>query len=318
MTEERGSSGSPFVRGVGNVLRFLLRLVFVLVIGALIGLGLFYGVPWVYRRVAWPVQENSARIAILEEQVAKNSENIFDHRRALQRRIVDLETEVAELQEEVAVQVQDQEELAEQGQQLVQRITTLEDDLKTGLETQQQDMEQLRSDVSSETSDLEREVEGIREEVEGVREQLETAREELDQQIEMSEEGLRDLEEALDETAAALEARLSLLQTAQDLLKVRLLLVEENPGAARDTLELAIAHLDRASELIPSQREVLDDLRERMLTVDGLIAESSFRTRPTLEALWADVMDLVVPIRAQSTITGTEATSPVPTPTPSP
>jgi chromosome segregation ATPase len=317
---------------LGKVVRFLIRLLLVLIVGALIGLGLFYGVPWVYRRLTFPVQENSVRIAILEEQVAKNSENIFDNHRALQQRIVDLETEMTELQEDVAVQARDREALAEESERLAQRITALEDDLNVQLETQQQAIEQVQSSVADTASDLEQQldgvreemdgiredIEGVREQIEGVDEQLEAARQEIDRQIAMSEEDLRGLEGALDEAAVDLGARLSLLQIAQDLTKVRLLLVEENPGVARDTLALAIAHLDRASELIPSQGDVLDDLRERMLAVDDLIAENSFRTRPNLEALWADVMDLAVPLEARSIITGTEGVSPLPTPTPAP
>ncbi len=311
MTEQRDPSGSPFLRVVGAILRFLIRLVFVLVIGALIGLGLFYGVPWAYRRLVWPVQENSARIAILEEQVAKNSENIYDNHRALQDRVVDLEAEVFELQERAAAQVEDQEALMEESQQLTERITALEDELEAQQQAQQQAIEQTQSDLSATASDLE-------EEMEGIQKQLEETQQELSQQLETSEESLNDMEGRLDEAVAALRARLSLLQTAQGLLKVRLLLVEDNPGAARDTLALAVAHLAQASEQLPSQAEALNDLRERMLAVDDLIAERSFRAHPSLEALWADVMGLVTPLTAQPAITETLRTSPLPTPTPPP
>jgi chromosome segregation ATPase len=308
---------------MGGFFRFLVRLVFVLVIGALIGLGLYYGVPWAYRRLVWPVQENSARIAILEDQVAKNSENIFDNNQALQERVVALETEVAELREKAAAQTEDQEALREEGQQLAERVTAVEDEMESQLEARQQAIEALRSDLMGTTSDLEEEVDGIRGEVDGVREELEEARQALSERIETSEENLSELlegelEEAVTELSGELTARLLLLQTAQDLLKVRLLLVEENPGAARDALALAVAHISQAGELMPSQAEELDDLRERMLDVDDLIAERSFRTRPSLEALWADVMGLVTPLTAQPPITGTQTTSPLPTPTPSP
>lgn len=309
MTEQTGSSGSSFLRALGRVLRFLVRLIFVLIIGILVGLGVFYGVPWAYRSLVWPVQENSARVAILEEQVAKNSENIFDNHRALQGRIVDLEIEVADLQEEMAAQAQDQDALREAEQRLTERITGLEEDLavlEEDVEAQQQEIDQVRSEVTTTASALE--------EIAEVQEQLAEAQQELVGQIEASQEALGDVQEQLDASLA----RLSLLQTAQDLLKVRLLLVEENPGAARDTLDLAVAHLAQASELMPSQAVVLDDLRERMLALDDLIAEGSFRARPNLEALWADTMDLVTPLRVQSIITEAQTTSPLPTPTPSP
>jgi len=309
MTEQTGSSGSPFIRALGRFFRFLIRLIFVLLIGILIGLGLFYGVPWAYRRLVWPVQENSARIAILEEQVAKNSENIFDNYRALQERIVDLEMEATELQEELAAQAQDQESLHEAEERLTERITGLEEEmtrLEEDVQAQQQQVDQVQLEVTDTASALE--------EIAGVQQELAETQQELIGQIEASEEALDDVQGQLDASLA----RLSLLQTAQDLLKVRLLLIEDNSGAARDTLDLAIAHLAQASELMPSQAAVLNDLRERMLEVDDLIAEGSFRARPSLEALWADTMDLVTPLGVQSVITGSESTSPLPTPTPSP
>jgi amino acid transporter len=70
--------------------------------------------------------------------------------------------------------------------------------------------------------------------------------------------------------------------------------------------------------LMPSQAEPLENLRNQMTALDDLIAQRSFRARPGLEALWADVMDLVVPLTAQSTITATQAASPLPTPTATP
>jgi chromosome segregation ATPase len=147
----------------------------------------------------------------------------------------------------------------------------------------------------------------------------------LNEQIEDLENRLGDvvstLAQQVEENRGELEGmegRLALLQTAQDLVKVRLLLLEENPGTARDTLALAIAHLDQAIALMPSQAETLEALRDQMTALDDLIAQRSFRVRPDLEALWADVMDLVVPLAAQSAVTATEATSPLPTPTSSP
>jgi len=303
MTEQSNQSGSSFSQGMTKVLRFLVRLIFVLVIGVLIGLALFYGVPRIYRRLVWPVQENSARIAILEEQVTKNSESIFDNDRSLQGRIAVVETEIAELREEVSDRAGNQEVLRQESERLAERITALEADL----ETQQQEIEKVQSDFAATTAELERDIEQAQE-------QLEETQRELTLEIQDSAEAVGDLQGRVDEAMA----RVLLLQTAQDVVKVRLLLVEENVGAARDTLELAIAHLDQAGQFIPSQADVLADLRERMLDADDLIAQGSFRLRPSLEAIWADVMDLVTPLTGQSPITATEIISPTLTPTVSP
>jgi len=301
MTEQPNTSGNTFLQSLGRFLRFLVRLLLVFVIGALIGVGLYYGVPWLYRRLVLPVQENRARIAVLEDRAGQQQERITENHRALQDRMAELETNLVELQEEVAGQGQGQQALEEQSQELARRIAEVESDL-----------EGQKEDIAAVESDLEDTASALSDEVGVVQQQLEDTRAELNQQIEGTEGRVSELETWVD----TLTGQLALLQTAQDLLKVRLLLLEENTGAARETVDLAVAHLDRASELMPSQAETLGDLRERVLTLDELIVQGSFRVRPSLEALWADVMDLAVPLTAQSTVTATQSTSPLPTLTP--
>lgn len=289
MTERQNASTSPLMQGIGRLFRFLVRMIFIFTIGALIGLGLYYGVPWLYRRLILPVQENSARLAVLEARVGSQQERIAENHRVLQGRVAEVDTDLARLREDISAQGQVQQTLEEQSQQLAQRLAQVE-------------------------LDLEETASSVGEEVDEIQEQLGETQAELNRQIENTDVMVTDLETQIDR----LTGRLTLLQTAQDLLKVRLLLLEENTGAARDAVALAVAHLDRASALIPPQAEDLEDLRERMLALDELIAEDSFRVRPDLEALWADVMDLVVPLGAQSAMTTTRSASPVATSTPSP
>lgn len=302
MTEQRHPSNDSAPGFAGLLFRFLVRLLFVLVIGTLIGLGLFYGVPWAYRRLVWPIRENSARVAILQEQVAENSDSIFDNRRAHEARIEALETGASEIRERADAEALDQQALSQESEELARLVTALENDL----ETQRQAIEQVRSDFTTATS-------GLEQQAESVEKRLEEVQEELAQEIQASAEDLGDLEGQLEEALV----RFSLLQTAQDLLKVRLHLAEENFGTAREVLALAVVHLDRAAALPPADAEVLGDLRTRMLEADDLIAQRSFRAGPTLEALWADVANLAVPLTAQSGVTETQAVSPLSTPTPS-
>jgi chromosome segregation ATPase len=236
-------------------LRFLLRLLFVLVVGALVGVGLYYGVPWVYRSLVVPVQENTVRLAALEQSLAQEQTRLQSENLAQQERIAALEAELTALREQSAVYAQEIEEGGTQIQQLDGRMTQAEEDL-----TAQQDT-------------------------------LKAARAELAGAI-------ADLNERTGQTAGQateLEGRLALLQTAQDLLKVHLLLLEGNPRSARDTLALAATHLGQAATRMPEQAEALTALQERAAALDPLIAESNFRAGPELESLWADVMDLVLP-----------------------
>jgi chromosome segregation ATPase len=258
MTNQQSTSQpseSPILRAIGGFLRFLLRFLLVVIIGALIGWGVYYAVPWFYRNVVQPVRRNTVLIETLGQRMEQEQTRLQEETLALQKSIDDLKAEVTTLQEDSAVQAQAIEETAGQIQQLEGRITVAEEDL----DAQAQVAQATRSELEGAIADLD----GQADQVAGQAEEL--------------------------------EGRLALLQTAQDLLKVRLLLLEENTGAARDALTLATAHLEQAVPLMPKQAETLSALQERMVGLDGLIEERSYRVGPELESLWADVMNLVLP-----------------------
>lgn len=286
------SSGSAFSRSVAGFFRFLVRFLFVLVIGALIGLGLYYGVPWAYRRLVLPVQENRARISVIEQEMRLTQERQKEEIQDLRERVVVLETDIGELQEASAVQSQDQEALAERTQELETHV----DQLESELAGQQQTQEEIQSDLTEATSNLNAELAGLQQQLTEVQSSLDQRAEDIQGQV------------------GELAGRMILLQTAQDLLQVRLLLLEENRTLAREALTLGVTHLEQAAAVMPSQEEALEGMRERMVELDDLIARQSYRVRPDLEALWADLMDLIVP--PPSLPASTSEVSPLPTPTP--
>lgn len=287
MTQQQPApEGSSFLRVTAFLFRFLVRLLFVLAVGILLGLGLYYGVPWAYRNLVQPVQQNSARLVALEQRLAQEQNRLQEENRALQERIAGLETEITRLREEAAVQVQAHQASDERIQQLEEYSSQVDGTL----EARQEDAERMRQELQKALEDLGQEVEGTQERLDGL------------------------------EDSDGLEGRLILLQTAHDLLKVRFLLLEENPGGGRDVLALAVTHLEQAIPLLPAQAERLAELKERMVGLDALIAARSFRVGSDLEALWAEVTDLVVPpaLSPGGTATPEGAAQPSPTPTPSP
>lgn len=249
------SGGSSFGRAVGAFFRFLVRLLFVIVVGVLIGLGLFYGVPWLYRQLVLPVQEQGTRITALEERWTQAQDQSQTENKRLQDRLTALEEQFTQLKEEHASQGQTQAELQQRLKDQETRLTQLEKDLAA----QTAALTTLRDTLKQETA--------------GWQTERESAAARLN----------------------ALEGRLALLQAAHDLLKVRLLLLEENPGAARLAVALAVAHLDQAGIWLPDQAAALTALRQRAVALDGLIAERSFRVGADLETLWSAVVDLTVP-----------------------
>lgn len=272
MTAEM-TTGAKVWRVFGNILKFLLRLIFVLVLGAALGVGLYIGVPWAYHSLISPVRDNQARIAAIEQRLDQERSLQGTDLSALQERVTQLEVENTALREASTVQAQDFQAALERIQRLEQRITAAEGELGN----QQTALDALQADL---TTALDGDAAGA---------------------------------QAMQAQLGGFEGRLALLQTAQDLLKVRLMLLEENPRGARDTLLLASAHLERAAASLPELAETVAGLQTRLGELDGLIAANSYRVGVELEALWAEVMDLVAP--GAEMLPVQPATSPLLTPT---
>jgi len=309
MTESTSSAQSrgSFGRALGAFFSFLLRFLFVLVVGTLLGLGLYYGVPALYRSWVLPVRKNTARVAALEfrldhEQTQRQEEDL-----AMQTRVAKLEIAMTELQETSSVYAKDIAGMATRINELERSVAQTQESLDEGLALVRKDFD---ADLSTTNKEIEALVKNWERWRPSVEDALVTAESRADE---------------LSEQTMALGGQLALLRAAQDLLKIRLLLLEENPRAARDVVNLAVEHLDQAIGLLPDRAEALAALRERVVALDGLIAGRSFRVTPELEALWADMMELAGPQEAlieeeqgEALETPAPLISPVATPTPAP
>ena len=89
-------------RTIGHLLGALLRVLFVIVIAVLLAAGVYFGAPWVYRQVIYPIQSSVAQLAILENQVDASSTQWAERFSAQQQRITDLESQVATQGERIA------------------------------------------------------------------------------------------------------------------------------------------------------------------------------------------------------------------------
>jgi DNA repair exonuclease SbcCD ATPase subunit len=125
-------------RGLGSrLLRFLLRLFVVLVIGAGIGIGAYYGVPALYRDFIEPIQSNSNRIAALEESVARIQVDFREKNSELSSDLVQIEGEVAQQREDlsgiaakeeaITSQIEDLTKSLDENQRWTSRIEDLEE-----------------------------------------------------------------------------------------------------------------------------------------------------------------------------------------------
>lgn len=283
MTEKASSSGSAFWRAIGAFFKFLLRLTFVIVLGLLIGAGLYFGVPWVYRTFVRPVQENTARMAALEQRVTQEQTRSSAELQSFEERLTTLETALQDAREETA----NRDEAFAAHDEALSAATARIDELEASLKKAEADVEAQQETLID-----------------------------LQAQLDKAQELMTDEGEAVTQQVGVLEGRVALLQTAQDLLRVRLLLLEGDPGAAAEAAALAVSHLERARGLLPDLGTSLTSVQSRLGELQGLISEGSFRVGLELEALWAAVMELVLPAPVTE-VTPAEATPPVsPLPTP--
>ncbi len=307
-----------FWHGVGVVLKFLVRLLFVLLVGSLVGAAVYFGIPWVYKNLVEPVQRNTYNLAVLQQSWELERERLGTEIADLSERVTRLEVAVADWQQVEATR-----------QAEVQAVADELDAVKAEVAQVQADLTASEQAQATAVATLEAEVAAVQAQIDAApwEEAIAAKQQSLATQIETLAGQLAALEEAMKKTGAQvatsladtaseqqwLAGQVAALQVAQDLLKVRLLLLEENTRAAKETLELTLAHLKRADALMPAQAETWRSVYERVEALPALIDQKSFRVGLELEALWAEVMDVVL---ASSPPPMTEIpSSPVPTPT---
>jgi C4-type Zn-finger protein len=90
-------------KGLGRrLLSFFIRLFWVVLVGAAIGVGAYYGIPALYRDFIQPIQTNTQRIAALEEDLAIVHVEIRERQSTLSSSIADVEGAVALQREDLA------------------------------------------------------------------------------------------------------------------------------------------------------------------------------------------------------------------------
>jgi len=229
-----------------RVARFLLRLLFVLVVGLGLGLAVYFGVPAVYRKYVEPVQANTERLAEVEAALAAYQEQSRGDRAALDARLAQIEGQLARqtealagLQSEVSAHADRLEDLSE----IPERLEALETDVEDTA-TALAALEASLADAESPAQSLGRRLEMIRALEALTRARLWLIQDNLGlaaDDIEFASEILAQVaEEAPEEEAAALASILDRLELA----------IGHLPGSAvvaSDDLEIAWRQLAEAA-----------------------------------------------------------------------
>ena len=244
---------------IGHLLGVLLRVLFVIVVAVLLAAAVYFGAPWVYRQLVYPVQSNVTRLALLQHQVDETNAQWTENFSAQQQRITDLESQ-----------------LAVQGERIAS-LETNQSRMDETLVEQQTALDELSSTVDAIFNDY-----ASLEEVETLHDEF-TA---LQESVTLADQVAGQLD--------TLEYRIILMQAWQEIFKTHLYLTESNVGDAETTLALAMTHLDQAAALGPEdEQEAITTIQAHLTRAASHLREQPILAAQDLESAWYELGALI-------------------------
>lgn len=294
-------TGASFSDWLARFLRFLVRLIFVVILGTLLGIGIFYAVPWLYRTYLQPIEQSVNQLedfqASQEQTNQRLERRINDYQGrldALALRVDTLKQEASELQSTLDQAVGDQQVLQE-------KI----DSLQSGNEEQLSGLQAELEAVNTSLEDLESRASQLQEDLSKAEANLQT---------------VQDVMLAQDTPVAALRRELVLVRVMEYLTRSRIFLVENNLGTAAQDIEAARDLLAGLEALVPEyQQEALAAIQERVDQALEQLADQPVLAAQDLEVAWQLLQQGLPgepPIEPASG--GTAEPAPTPSPTPRP
>ena len=231
--QERPSFGRRLLLALGKLAKFTLRLLFVVVVGALLGLGIYwaasYGVATVNRQVFQPIQDHTRQLGDLESRYVQEYGRLNERTQALQE-------ETQALQEQI-------DELERQGDAtretigaLENRLTTSEallTEMQTTLKTAQESLATLEEAQTA----LEPDVTQLK----AALAELETVVDALTEDVAQAVDDVEALSVTVKDEAPLVIVRteVQLLKAMELLTRARLQLAQDNQGAAKTEVQEA-------------------------------------------------------------------------------
>ena len=333
-TESSPPAGPTFGRrlllALGKLAKFTLRLIFVVVIGALLGIGIYwaasYGVATVNQQVFQPIRNHTQQLADLDSRYAQDYGLLNERTQALQEQTQALQEQIDSLES--------QENATREGLEALESQLTASEallaEMQATLETAQESLDALGSEQTTLRATLEPDIA-----------ELETALAELEASIEALTE---DVAQAVDDVKAldvtvrdeapliAVRIEVQLLKAMELLTRARLQLAQDNSGAAKTEVQEARNLLVNLGTTLPEdQQKALAAIVQRLELGLANLPNAPRLATDDLEVAWqllvkglpgqSTAMTLLSPLTTPP-ITSTEtltATVPVTvTPTPKP
>lgn len=333
MTTESSPPASPsfgrrLLLAFGKLAKFTLRLIFVVVIGVLLGAGIYwaasFGVSLVNRRVLQPIGEHTRWLADLETRYTQDYGRLNERTQALQE-------QTQALQEQIDALERQDDATRETLDALASRLTTSEAllaEVQTTLETAQEDLAALEDKQTA----LEPDVTQLKTALA----KLETAVDSLTKDIAQTVEDIDALSVTVKDEAPLVTVRteVQLLKAMELLTRARLQLAQDNPGAAKTEVQ-------EARDLLLNLGATLPEDQQKALAAIVQRLDLGLANLPTAPRLAADDLEIAwqllrqglpvqtsaetllsplatPPLTATKTLTATVTATPTVTPTPRP
>ncbi len=312
---ERRSFGQRLGKAIGNVLRWLLRLIFILIIGAAVGVGIYFGAIYVYQQYIAPVQVHTIRLDILEAQQDEAAERLGARVDELQERVRGLEAQRDEDKQALArlegrvIAAETVQAAQAEGLDQVDQVRADLAALQAALAEAQGMQETLRADVDALRADQEsvqagfdtlaQDLDPLQQVLGSLGDDLRTVASEL-----VAVQGEVDvLAKALSEqdaSVAAVQDRLSgatspeallrslhVVRTMELLTRSRLLLVQNNVGLARTDIAAAQDRMIELQAIAPAdQQDAIEEVIARLDAALDALPGSPVAAADALEGAW--------------------------------
>jgi len=227
--------GQAFV----NLVRVLVRILLILALVALLGVGFFYGIPWLYDHFIQPVEENAVRLEDFQNNQAHANQQFTQQVGEMQARLETLEARsildartVADLQARLdGVQSDLQKQIVENSTDITTTLTRLEQ-VESSLDSLGQEINDLSATAQGQNADIQVLTEKISQE---------------------------------DPAIAALRRELYVIKAMELVTRSRLLLGQNNYGLARQDVQAARAVLaELESNVLDYQKATLSAMIARL------------------------------------------------------
>lgn len=284
----------------GSCLSVALRIIVATILGILLGLAIFYGVPALYQRYVLPIENSLTR---LEDSQARQA----DENQRLNNRLDDLQSRVNELE----LQNDD-------SKQALDELQALLANLEGAQEAREQALEDIQASSNERVEEVARSVEQVNQSLHDLDSKLADFEAALSQTNGDIQEVAKRLI-AEDTPVAALRRELRLVMAMELLTRSRLFLVQDNLGLAQNDIQAAHTLLTDLQTRVPDyQVGTLQDILDGLEAALENLPDRPILAAENLEVAWQLLQGGLPDELPLPTAPQTEEPTATPTPTTSP